>query len=75
MDFFEYADEGTVIRHYDDNTYDIILTYNGLDTLLNHESRVMYELGKNQFVIKDIKTTVTRDNVWQNTFNVVTNNF
>ena len=72
MNFFEHADEGTVVRHYDD---DIILSYTALDVLVNHESRVIYELGKNQFVIKNIKTTIDDDNIWRNTFNVVPNNF
>mgnify|MGYP003147800237 FL=1 len=75
MNFFEHADEGTVVRHYDDNTYDIILSYTALDVLLKHETRVIYELGKSQFIIKDIKTTIDEDNVWRNTFNVVPNNF
>jgi|TARA_R110000796_G_scaffold72775_4_gene164141 hypothetical protein len=75
MNFFESADEGTVIKHYDNDTYDVILSYERLDSLINHETRVIYELCKSKFVIKDIKTTVDDNNVWRNTFNVVPNNF
>ena len=75
MNFFESADEGTVIRHYDDDSYDVILSYEKLDSLINHERHVIYELGKSKFLIQDIKTTVGNDKVWRNTFNEVPNNF
>ena len=39
MNFFESADEGTVIKHYDNDTYDVILSYERLDSLINHETR------------------------------------
>jgi hypothetical protein len=75
MDFFDSADEGTIIKHYDDDSYDVIVAYRGLDLLINHENRILYDLSINDFIVKNIKTTIDSDNIWRNTFHVVTKNF